>query len=383
MFFAPLPLLFAWLFGLVSTAILVGGVYLVWAWYVGVVVGTAWLIAGLAMVLLTFFGRWIVLLFRQPGPAEPRTHRPDSILRFERPDGSALSVNTFGPSDAPSVVLTHGAGTNSTSWYYAQRSLADRFRLIAWDLPGLGLSSRPGDGDYSLERHARDLAAVLDATVHGPAVLVGHSLGGMIVLTFCRLFPERLGRQVMGVVLVDSTHTNPVTTSTASGFLRAIQKPILEPLLHITAWFAPVVWLMSWLSFLNGTAHILSMLFGFAGSETRGQLDRATAYNPRAWPGVQARETLAMLGYDATRVLPGLNVPVLCLKGDLDRLIVPETSRFVAAQVPAGQVTTLSPAGHMSVFARHAEMVSALHAFCTSALDAHQPSGEPPLQRAG
>ncbi len=294
-----------------------------------------------------------------------------------------LSVASYGPPDAPTVVLTHGAGTNATSWYYVQQQLAGRFRLIAWDLPGLGRSSRPGDGEYSLERHARDLAAVLDATVDDAAVLVGHSLGGMIALTFCRLFPERLGRQVAGLVLVDSTHTNPVQTTTASGFVRAIQRPLLEPLLHLTVWLAPLIWLTSWLSYLNGSAHLLAMIFGFAGGESRGQLDRATRYNPQAWPGVQARETLAMLRYDASQVLGELSVPVLCLTGDLDRLVVPETSRFIAAHTPAGQVQRLSRAGHMSVFETHVELVLALELFCTRMFAPTPAADRPPSRRAG
>jgi hypothetical protein len=48
-----------------------------------------------------------------------------------------------------------------------------------------------------------------------------------------------------------------------------------------------------------------------------------------------------------------LGVPVLCLTGNLDRQIVPETSRFMAGQIPEGQVQALAPAGHMSVFERH------------------------------
>ena len=76
--------------------------------------------------------------------------------------------------------------------------------------------------------------------------------------------------------------------------MRVLQKPILEPLLHLTALLAPLVWLMSWLGYFNGASHLIGMLAGFAGTQTRGQLDLAVRYNPLAWPGVQARETLAM-----------------------------------------------------------------------------------------
>lgn len=55
------------------------------------------------------------------------------------------------------------------------------------DLPALGRSGRPARRDYSLAKHAQYLAAVLEASVDRPAVPVGHSLGGMITLTFCKL----------------------------------------------------------------------------------------------------------------------------------------------------------------------------------------------------
>ncbi len=71
MFFAPFPLLFSWLVGLLSLALLVGGAYLTWAWFVGVVVGTGWLVDGLAVLLWTFVGRWLVLRFHHRGLDEP------------------------------------------------------------------------------------------------------------------------------------------------------------------------------------------------------------------------------------------------------------------------------------------------------------------------
>jgi pimeloyl-ACP methyl ester carboxylesterase len=268
--------------------------------------------------------------------------------------------------------LTHGAGANRTSWYYVIRSLTERFQVVVWDMPGLGHSAKPKRGDYSLERHARDLEAVVGLTGGQPAILAGHSMGGMVVLTFCRLFPQHIGTTVRGLALVDTSYTNPARTTMASGLVRAIQKPILEPLLHITTWLAPIVWLMSWLGYINGTSHLLGMMLGFAGSQTRGQLDLATRYNPLAWPGVQARETLAMFRYDATDVLASVHVPALVFTGHLDRLIVPETARFMTEHLPRGRFVRLEPAGHMLVFERHDQLVSELSEFAHSVLT---PSG--------
>jgi len=268
MFFAPFPLLFTLLVGLLSTAVLGGGLYLLWAWYVGIVVGTGYLLVCLAMTLWTFLGRWIVLRCHPRGHDEPHTRQPRSEVRLLRPDGTSL--------------------------------------------------------------------------------------------TFCRLFPELLGPILKGLALVDTSHTNPARTTTASGFVRAIQKPILEPLLHLMACAAPAVWVMSWLGYFNGSSHLIGIVFGFAGNQTRGQLDLATRYNPLAWPGVQAHETLAMFRYDATSVLSMIPIPTRVFTGHLDRLIVPETARFMSEWVPHAQLKRLAPAGHMAVFERRDGLVSEL-----------------------
>jgi pimeloyl-ACP methyl ester carboxylesterase len=86
--------------------------------------------------------------------------------RVARPDGASLHVEEHGPAAgaAPTLLMTHGWDLDATAWYYEKKRLADRFRLVLWDLPGLGLSTQPKDGRYSMEGMARDLRAVLDAT---------------------------------------------------------------------------------------------------------------------------------------------------------------------------------------------------------------------------
>jgi hypothetical protein len=88
-----------------------------------------------------------------------------TISQLGRPDGSQLRVECYGRQDAPRIILTHGWGANSTEWDYLKKELADEFRLIVWDLPGLGRSTRPTNRDYSMENLSRHLEAVLALAV--------------------------------------------------------------------------------------------------------------------------------------------------------------------------------------------------------------------------
>ncbi|MBD1808191.1 alpha/beta hydrolase [Microcoleus sp. FACHB-SPT15] len=365
--FMPLNFLMMWLMGLLSLSILSGGIYILYEWYEGELVGRHYLIAGLVMVLWSFAGRFISLpLLRRKGVDEPKRIRSGTVQRIPRPDGSVLQVEFYGPEDGQPIILSHGWGPNSTVWYYAKRQLCDRFRVIVWDLPGLGKSSKPKNKDYSLEKYARDLEAVVAIAGDKPVILLGHSMGGMIILTFCRLFPEQLGHRVAGLILVDTTYTNPVKTSILSGLLRTLQKPLLEPLLYLTILLSPIFWLMTWLSYLNGSLHISVEISGFKGTETRGQLDFSSLLSAFASPGVLARGTLAMFNYEETRTLSTINVPVLVVCGASDIATTPPASIRMKAQLPQAELMTIKPGGHMALMEQNQWFSEAVGTFCTT-----------------
>jgi pimeloyl-ACP methyl ester carboxylesterase len=284
---------------------------------------------------------------------EPRDERTGEKHRIRRPDGSELQVESYGPADGPTVILTHGWGATSTEWYYLKKHLADRFRLIVWDLPGLGLSRKPDNNDYRLEKMAADLEAVLTFAGDQPAVLVGHSIGGMILLTFCRVFPEALGHRVAGLVLAHTTYKNPVRTTRMASLYTMLEKPVIIPLTYLTIALWPLVWLMDIMSYWNGSAHRSTRRSSFAGTETPGQVDFVASYVATARPDVMARGMLGMLAYDATATLPSICVPVLTVVGDRDTMTLPEAGRFITQSVPMGEFTTLAPARHIGLIEHH------------------------------
>src|SRR3954466_13770781 len=180
----PLTFLIGWVTGFLALAVLAGGIYLVYEWYIGEIIETIWLLVGIALLIWSVAGRWLALMTRQRGPDEPPPERGGGQRRVVGPDRADLCVEEHGPdADGPVLLMTHGWDLDATAWYYEKKHLAGRFRLVMWDLPGLGLSKQPRDGRYSLERMAGDMRAVLEATAKDrPVVLLGHSIGGMITL---------------------------------------------------------------------------------------------------------------------------------------------------------------------------------------------------------
>lgn len=357
-------------------------------WQFGFNRETAYLVGGLILLIGSLGGGWLgsSLLrgLRGKGPSveEPHDRHDGVVQKIPRPDGSQLHVELYGDPEAPPVVLTHGWGLDNAEWCYVKRALAGRFRLIAWDLPGLGKSTRPADNDWDLEKLARDLDAVLQLAGGRPAVVVGHSIGGMIALTYCRLFPDALGGRVSGLALVHTTYTNPVRTAALAPVYTALQKPVLEPLCWLMVWLAPLVWLMNVLSYLNGSAHRSTERSSFSGHESRGQLEFMTRYYLTAWPAVIARGMLAMFRYDATAALPTVRVPTLVVAGDGDRLCTPEASRTMSEAIPGARLVTLRPARHCGHFEHYGEFAATLAEFAASQPGArHQPG--PAQQRVG
>ncbi len=250
---------------------------------IGVNVQTALLVTGIVLLMWAVAGRVIVGLFlrlisSQASRDQPTSSRTGRIQRLQRPDGTELQVEHYGQDDGPALIFTHGWGTDSTESYYLKRQLGDRFHLIVWDLPGVAELTRPRTNDYSLEKFASDLRAVIDLVGKQPVVLVGHSIGGMTTLTFCRLFPEMLGTRVAGLILVHTTYINPVRTTTFARLNTALETPVMVPLLHLMIWLSPLVRVMNWLSYLNGSSHVSTKLSGFAGTESWQQIDFASRY---------------------------------------------------------------------------------------------------------
>ena len=93
--------------------------------------------------------------------------------------------------DGPAVVLLHPFPVHHEFWLPVAEMLSSRYRLILPDLRGHG-ESEVGDGPATMEKHASDLARVLDDAQIGRAPLIGVSIGGYLLFEFWRKYRGRV-----------------------------------------------------------------------------------------------------------------------------------------------------------------------------------------------
>jgi pimeloyl-ACP methyl ester carboxylesterase len=126
-------------------------------------------------------------------------------------DTGAVALNVAeGPAAGPALVLLHGGSGRHQGWEPIVPELAGRWRLLAPDLRGHGKSGRV-PWRYRVQDYADDIAALLRDRAGEPAVLFGHSLGGIIALMVAAQHPE----DVRAVIVGDS----PLTSATWQALL--------------------------------------------------------------------------------------------------------------------------------------------------------------------
>jgi pimeloyl-ACP methyl ester carboxylesterase len=127
--------------------------------------------------------------------------------------GHRLHLNVKGEANgSPTVILEAGMASISSNWGWVQRELSKTTRVVSYDRASLGWSD-VGEKPLDAAKSARELHKALEqAGIQAPYVLAGHSYGGLVVRMFADLYPD----EVVGIVLVDSSHPDQWTHIPAS-----------------------------------------------------------------------------------------------------------------------------------------------------------------------
>lgn len=158
----------------------------------------------------------VIALFLVVLATSARPPHPAPRLRAAYVEAGALRIRYARGGTGPVIVLVHGFGESLVAWRGVFDRLAQGADVIALDLPGFGLSSKPPTG-YSTDSMAAAVVLLLDALRIEHASIVGHSLGGAVAAAVTARDPARIDRLVLiDAALVGAPRALP-DTSVGSG----------------------------------------------------------------------------------------------------------------------------------------------------------------------
>jgi pimeloyl-ACP methyl ester carboxylesterase len=131
--------------------------------------------------------------------------------------GGAVLHSVIGGS-GPALVLLHGWPQTWWAWHRVMLALAERFTVIAVDLPGLGDSSRPGTG-YDTDNVSALVHALVADLGHEEIFLVGHDWGGAVAYSYAAQFRSAVRRLVVIEMLVPGFGWEPLLTPNPAGWV--------------------------------------------------------------------------------------------------------------------------------------------------------------------
>lgn len=145
--------------------------------------------------------------------------------RFVEIGGRKLNYVDLGDKDKPVLLFVHGIMGTWRNWIFNLLPFADRYRVIAVDLPGFGLSEMPKD-PLTMQVYSDTVAELIRTLGLQNVTLVGNSMGGLVGTIFAKQNPELLEK----LVLVDAAgfSTSNKKTQRASRFI-----PLFAPLLAL------------------------------------------------------------------------------------------------------------------------------------------------------
>ena len=138
------------------------------------------------------------------------------------PDRVRIAYHEVGAGD-PAIVFVHGIYGNRMGFTFQEEYFSPNHRCVAVDLRGSGDSDKP-DEEYSMAQHADDVAEVIRQLGLGRSVLVGHSMGGQVVISVAERHPDL----VAAVASLDSPSNIP-----------GWQKRFHEPFDHLMTFDGP------------------------------------------------------------------------------------------------------------------------------------------------
>ncbi len=248
--------------------------------------------------------------------------------------GSLLwHVQQWGDAASPVALLLHGTGAGTHSWRRLAPLLAQRFHVVAPDLPGHAFTHTPASQPLALPAVATAVADLLGVLALRPAVLIGHSAGAAIAL---HLVLNRL--------------VAPTPVVALNGAILPLQGALGRWLMPMGRLMAGNPLIAPAFAAWAAGPRVARRLLDGTGSHIDALGERCYAHLLQQLTHV-AGALRFMASWDLLPLqtqLPQLAAPLLLIAGDNDRTLPPQHAQRVAQRVPGARCVRLTGLGHLA-----------------------------------
>jgi 3-oxoadipate enol-lactonase len=259
-----------------------------------------------------------------------------------------LSYEAAGDPRLPPLMFLHGIGGAARAWRGQLKAFSDRYRTIAWDMPGYGGSAPlPTVSIAALAGALQDFLQQVGAT---KPILVGHSIGGMIVQQLLAMSPGIAGAVVLA-------QTSPAFGKPDGDWQKSFIDARLGPLDRGE-------------TLVSLAPTLVRELVGDNPDASGIELARDCM---AAVPEATYRATmLALMGFDLRSALGSITVPTLVLSGSKDNNAPAPVMAKMASYIPSATYVELEGVGHLANLERPGAFNAALDGFLKANVAATQ-----------
>lgn len=253
-------------------------------------------------------------------------------------NGIQLYYELHGPEDGDVLVLSNGIMMSTASWMFQTVVLAKHMRVLLYDCRGMWQSDRP-DEPYSMDLHADDLAALLEALGIAKAHIGGISYGSEVSLSFALRYPEKC----QSLIVIDGvSEVSTLLKSQSLPWREAAERndPRLLFLTSVHLNFSEE-WIKRNAAYLDGS------IAAFA------KIDMPAF--------IRLMDSFA--NFNVSERLHEIACPTLIVVGEEDLIKGPKYARFMEERIPNSEYVVVPGAGHALCLEKPAELNSLLLGF--------------------
>lgn len=263
----------------------------------------------------------------------------DEDSHFAEINGVTVHYKEKGQGE-PVFILLHGFGANEFSWREVVGPLSEHGRVIAYDRPGFGLTSRPMPGEwsginpYSVQGNVELLDGLMDELGVENAILVGNSAGGEVAAAYALEHPDR----VEGLVLVDTPLGGQYQGGAPSWILPLLRTPQMRRI-------GPFLVRSIAGDVGNETIRLAWHDPSLIGQQVYDGYRRPLQANN--WDRALYEFAIAENPVSYGERLGELSLPVLIVSGDDDRIVPVDSSVQLSREIPGAEIVVLHACGHV------------------------------------